>query len=109
MFEWIRAWWKADRIRHLPGQSRLLQWAVGSRVLVRDRVWRVTERADTVSDDEVCVVFRLLEMGAVEPVTADLHFRVSIAALSRPSVFWIGADWQDELLEEDIVTMHSVD
>ncbi len=102
MIRWIRSWWISDRIRFTPGHFRLFQMEVGNRVLVRNRLWRVTDKTDQVSESEVRVVFHLLEIDELVPVTAVLRFNANASGSGRPLVHWSGGDWQEELFEEDV-------
>ena len=102
MIRWIRDWWKADRIRITPGHCRLLQCAVGNRVLVRDRLWRITAKTENVTESEAIVVFSLVEIDEVEPVSVALCVRIATTGLILPAVTWSGPSWREELMEEDV-------
>ena len=106
MFRWIKAWWTADRIRFTPGHCRLFQLAVGSRVLVRSRLWDVLEKQETVFKDQVNVEFRLVEVDELEPDSATLRIGLTNAATRSPSVDWSEPGWSDMLLEEEIVQVN---
>ena len=106
MLRWIRTWWTADRIRFTPGHCRLFQLTVGSRVLVRSRLWVVLEKRETVSDDQVNVEFRLVEVDELEPDTAMLRIDLTNTETRGPRVDWSEPGWSDMLLEEEIVQLN---
>jgi hypothetical protein len=106
MFRWIQTWWTVDRIRFTPGHCRLFQLTVGSRVLVRGRLWDVIEKRDTVVDDLVNVQFVLVEVDELEPCSATLRIGLTNDATRYPSVEWSEPGWGDTLLEEEIVQVN---
>lgn len=107
MRRWIRNWWTADRIRFTPGHSRLFQLTVGSRVLVRSRLWIVLERWESLAEGQVNVEFRLVEFDESEPDSAILRLDLANAETPCQSVTWSETGWSDTLFEEEIVKVNS--
>ena len=103
MLRWIRNWWTSDRIRFTPGHSRLFQLTVGSRVLVRSRLWTVLDRLEIIAEGQVRVQFRLVEFDESEPDSATLRIDLANAETPCQSVTWSEPGWSDTLFEEEIV------
>jgi hypothetical protein len=103
MLRWLRNWWRSDRIRFAPGHFLLLQLEVGNRVLVRNRLWRLTDRQSTHTFNNVMVQMSLQELDSSAMATLQIRFNES--GLGLPIAYWSDDMWSGELLEEDAVPL----
>ena len=108
MLRWIRNWWNADRIRVTPGHSRLFHLTVGSRVLVRDRLWVVLDRLETSCEDQPSVLFTLDEFDEPQPISATLRIGLGEGTSRLPTADWSEPGWCDSLLDGDIIEVNAL-
>ena len=104
----IRNWWIADRIRITPGHCRLFQLTVGARVLVRDRLWVVVNRNDSISEETISLEVHLEEFDEMDTVEARLGVTFQTTSPYSIELEWSGLNWQEAIFEEDVVQLKSL-
>jgi hypothetical protein len=76
-------------------------------VLVRDGLWIVIDRVETLSEDGALVVFELSEVDEPQPVLSTLRVQWLTGNEGKLTVGWESAGRMEELLDGDVTPVQS--